>query len=206
MDITRWSILKSDYIFYSWRWRSSIQSAKTRPQADCSSDHKFLIDKFRLKLKTVGKTTNTIQVWPKSNPLWLYNGSDKQIRGIRSDRQSVWRTMDRDLNHCTGDCDQNHLQEKEIQKGKTVLWGGLTNSREKERSKRQRINGKIYPSECKVPKNSKERWDKALLNDPCKEIEENNRMGRSRYLVKKIRDTKGTFHAKMSTLKEMVWA
>ena len=43
---------------------------------------------------------------------------------------------------------------------------------------------------------------KAFLSDQCKEIEENNRMGRSRYLVKKIRDTKGTFHAKMSTIKD----
>ena len=39
------------------RWRSSIQSAKTRPGADCGSDHKLLIVKFRLKLKKVGKTT-----------------------------------------------------------------------------------------------------------------------------------------------------
>ena len=39
------------------RWRSSIQSAKTRPGADCGSDHELLIAKFRLKLKKVGKTT-----------------------------------------------------------------------------------------------------------------------------------------------------
>ena len=39
------------------RWRSAIQSAKTRPGADCSSDHELLIAKFRLKLKKVGKTT-----------------------------------------------------------------------------------------------------------------------------------------------------
>ena len=39
------------------RWRSSIQSAKTRPGADCGSDHELLITKFRLKLKKVGKTT-----------------------------------------------------------------------------------------------------------------------------------------------------
>ena len=55
MDITRWSILKSD--FCSQRWRKSIQSAKTRPGADCSSDHELLIAKFRLKLKKVGETT-----------------------------------------------------------------------------------------------------------------------------------------------------
>ena len=41
----------------SQRWRSSIQSAKTRPGADCGSNHELLIEKFRLKLKKVGKTT-----------------------------------------------------------------------------------------------------------------------------------------------------
>ena len=43
---------------------------------------------------------------------------------------------------------------------------------------------------------------KAFLNDQCKEIEENNRMGKTRDLFKKIRDTKGTFHAKMDLIKE----
>ena len=46
-----------DYILCRRRWRNSIQSAKTRLWADCSSDHELLIDKFRLKLKKVGKTT-----------------------------------------------------------------------------------------------------------------------------------------------------
>ena len=46
-----------DYILCSQRWRSSIQSAKTRLGADCGSDHELLIAKFRLKLKKVGKTT-----------------------------------------------------------------------------------------------------------------------------------------------------
>ena len=45
-----------DYILCSKRWRSSIQSAKTRPGADCGSDHELLITKFRLKLKKVWKT------------------------------------------------------------------------------------------------------------------------------------------------------
>ena len=43
---------------------------------------------------------------------------------------------------------------------------------------------------------------KAFLSDQCKEIEENNRMGKTRDLFKKIRDTKGTFHAKMGTMKD----
>ena len=56
---------QTDYILCSQRWRSSIQSAKTRLGADCSSDHELLIAKFRLKLKKVGKTTRPF----KSNPL-----------------------------------------------------------------------------------------------------------------------------------------
>ena len=48
---------QTDYILCSQRWRSSIESAKTRPGADCGSDHELLIDKFKLKLKKVGKTT-----------------------------------------------------------------------------------------------------------------------------------------------------
>jgi len=43
---------------------------------------------------------------------------------------------------------------------------------------------------------------KAFLSDQCKEIEENNRMGKTRDLFKKIKDTKGTFHAKMGTIKD----
>ena len=46
-----------DYILCCQRWRSSIQSAKTRPGADCGSGHELLIAKFRLKLKKVGNTT-----------------------------------------------------------------------------------------------------------------------------------------------------
>ena len=47
---------QTDYILCSQRWRSSIQAAKTRPGADCGTDHEILIAKFRLKLKKVGKT------------------------------------------------------------------------------------------------------------------------------------------------------
>ena len=50
--------IKTDYILCSQRWRRSIQSAKTRPGADCGSDHEILIAKFTLKLKKVGKTTS----------------------------------------------------------------------------------------------------------------------------------------------------
>ena len=83
-----------------------------------------------------------------------------------------------------------------------ALWGGLTNSCEKKRSEKQRKKGKIYPSECRVPKKSKKRFKKAFLSDQCKETEENYRMGKTRDLFKKIKDIKGTFHAKMGSIKD----
>ena len=57
-----------DYILYSQRWRRSIQSAKTRPGADCGSDHELLIAKFRLKLKKAGKTTRPFRYYLNQIP------------------------------------------------------------------------------------------------------------------------------------------
>ena len=129
----------------------------------------------------------------------LYSVSDKEIQEIRPDRQSAWKSMDRDLYHGTGDRDQDHPQE-EMQKCKMVVWGGLTNSWEKKRSERQRKKGKIYPSESRVQRIAR-REKKAFLSDQWKETEENNTMGKTKDPFKKIRDTKGIFHAKMGTIK-----
>ena len=79
--------------------------------------------------------------------------------------------------------------------------GGLTNNSEKKRSEKQRRKGKIKASECRVQRIAR-RDKKAFLSDQCKEIEENNRMGKTRDHFKKIRDTKGTFHAKMGSIKD----
>ena len=59
--------------------------------------------------------------------------------------------------HCTGDRGQYHPHGKEMDRSKMFVWGGLTNSCEKKRSEKQRRKGKIFPFECRVPKNSKER-------------------------------------------------
>ena len=85
-----------------------------------------------------------------------------------------------------------------------AVWGGLTNSCEKKRSKKQRRKGNIYPFECVFNEFQRiaTRDKKAFLSDQCKEIEENNRMGKTRDLFKKIRETKGTFHAKMGSIKD----
>ena len=60
MDITRWSMSQSDWLYYLHPKMDKLcQSEKIRPWADCGSDHKLLIVKWRLKLKTLGKTTRS---------------------------------------------------------------------------------------------------------------------------------------------------
>ena len=88
-----------------------------------------------------------------------------------------------------------------MQKSKTAVWGGLTNSCEKKRGEKQRRKGKIQASESRVQRIAR-RDKKAFFRDQCKEIEANNRMGKTRDLFKKMRDTKGTFHAKMGSIKD----
>ena len=76
---------------------------------------------------------------------------------------------------------------------------------EKRREAKRQRKGNIYPYECRVPKNSKERKESLPLSS-SKQIEENNRIGKTRDLFEKIRDTKGTFHAKMGSVKDRnVW-
>ena len=76
--------------------------------------------------------------------------------------------------------------------------------------KRREVKCKGEKERCIHPKAEFQRRarrnKKAFLSDQCKEIEENNKIGNTRDLLKKIRDTKGTFHAKMGTIRtEMVW-
>ena len=109
--------------------------------------------------------------------------------------------MDRASKHCTGGGDQNHPKEKEIQKGKVVAKEALQIA-----EKRMEVKGK-GEKERYTHLNAKfqriARRDKvAFLSDGCKEIEENNRMEKSREPFKKVRDSKETFHAKMGTIKD----
>ena len=136
-DITKWSTLKSDwYILYSQRWRSSIQSGKTRPGADCGSDHELLIAKFRLKLKG-GKNTRQFRYDLNQIPYDYTEEVRNRFKGlVLIDRvpDELWSEV--------RDSDQDHPQEKEMQKSKMAVRGGLTNSCEKKRSKKQRRKGK----------------------------------------------------------------
>ena len=73
-----------------------------------------------------------------------------------------------------------------------AVWGGLTNSCEKKRGEKQRRKGKIKALNAEFQRIAR-RDKKAFLSDHCKEIEEKNRMGKTRDLFKKIRDPKDHF-------------
>ena len=83
-----------------------------------------------------------------------------------------------------------------------AAWGGLKNSCEKKRSEKQGEKERYKHLKAEFQRIAR-RDKKAYLRDQCKEIEENNRMEKIRDLFKKIRDTKGTFHAKMSLIKDI---
>ena len=149
--------MKTDYILCSQRWRSSIQSTKTRPGADCGSDHELVITKFRLKLTKVGKTTrpftyNLNQV-PYDYTVEVRNRF-KFLDLIDRAPEELWTEV-RDIAQETGI--KTIPMQKKCKKSKMAVWGGLTNSCEKKRSERQRRKEKIYTFDSSIPKNSKER-------------------------------------------------
>ena len=83
-----------------------------------------------------------------------------------------------------------------------AVWGGLTKSCEKKRSKRKGEKERYKHLNAEFQRIAR-RDKKPFLSNQCKEIQENNRMGKTRDLFKKIRDTKGAFHAKIGTIKDI---
>jgi len=79
--------------------------------------------------------------------------------------------------HCTGVRDQDHPQEKEMQKGKMIVWGGFTNSSQRRAAKGEKERYTHLNAEFQ---RIERRDKKATLSDQCKEIEENNRVGKPR--------------------------
>ena len=92
-------------------------------------------------------------------------------------------------------------KKKKCKKAKWLSEETLQIAEKRREAKGKGQKGKVHPSECRVPKSS--RRDKKAFSEQCKEIEGSNRMGKTSDLFKKIRDTKGTFHAKMGTIKDM---
>ena len=119
MDITKWSVLKFDWLYScSQRWRSSIQSAQTRQGPVCGSDHEHLIAKFRLKLKKVGKTTRPFRYDLHQIPYNYTVEVTNRFKGLDLIRvpEELWTEI------CDSS-DQNQHQEKEMQRGKMASWG-----------------------------------------------------------------------------------
>ena len=106
-----------------------------------------------------------------------------------------------DGDYCTGDRDQEHPQEKEIKKAKWLSEEALQIAVKRREAKSKGEKERYIHLNAEFQRITR-RDKKAFLGDQCKEIEENNQMGKTRDLVKKIRDTKGTFHAKMDSIKD----
>ena len=122
MDITRCQHQNQiDYILSCQRWRSYIHSAKTRPGADCGSDHELLIAKFRLKLKKVGKTTRPFSYDLNQIPYDYTVGVRNRFKGldlIDREPNELW-TKVRDIIQKTGI--KTIPMEKKCKKGKMVV-------------------------------------------------------------------------------------
>ena len=82
-----------------------------------------------------------------------------------------------------------------------TVWGGLTNSCERREMKSKGEKERYRHLNAEFQRIAR-RDKKAFFSDQCKEIEENNRMGKTRDLFKKIRDSKGTYHEKMGSIKD----
>ena len=162
MDMTRlytWSRHRNqiDYILCSQRRRSSIQSAKTRPEADCGSDHELLIAKFRLKLKKVEKTTRPFRYdlnqIPNDYTVEVRNRF-KRLDLIDRMPDELWIEV-RDIVQQTGI--KTIPKKKKCKKAKWLPEEALQIAVKRLGSEKQRRKGKIQASECRVPKNSKNR-------------------------------------------------
>ena len=121
------------------------------------SDHDLLIDKFRLKWKKVGKTTRPIR-YDLNQTTYDYTvevrNSFKGLDLIDRVPDELWTEVC-DIVEETGM--KTIPRKKKHKKSKMAVSGGLKNSCEKKRSETQRRKGKIYPFECRVPRNSKGR-------------------------------------------------
>ena len=174
--------------------------SKKRPGADCGSDHELLIAKFRLKLKKVGITTRPFSYELNQIPDENTVDVTKRLKGldlIDREPNELWMEV-RDTVQETGittipmekKCKKAQWLSEEA--SQIAVKRKVKSKGEKERY--SHLNAEFQ----RIARRDK----KAFLSNQYKEIEENYRMGKTRDLFKKIRDTKGTFHAKMGTIKD----
>ena len=172
---------QTDYIICSQRWRSSIESAKTRPGADCGSDHELLITKFRLKLKKIGKTTRPFRYDLNQ----ILNNYTKEVRNRFKGLDLIDRVPDEiwmevhDIVQETGI--KTIPKKKKCKKAKWLSEEALQIA-VKIREVKSKGEKKRYSHFNAEFQRIERRDKKALLSDQCNEIEENNRMGKTRDL------------------------
>jgi len=178
-----------------------IQAAETRSGADCVSDHELLIAKLRLKLKKVGKTTRPCRYDLNQIPNDYTVEVKNRFKGldlIDTVPEELWT----EIHVIVQETVIKTIPKKK--KGKKAKW--LSEEALQIAEKRREAKGKgekeRYTHLNTEFQGIARRDKKNFLSDQCKEIEENNRMGKTRDLFKKIRDTKGTFHAKMGSIKD----
>ena len=155
------------------------------------------IAKFRLKLKKVGKTTRPVRYDLNQIPYDYTVEVRNRFKGLDRVPDELWTEV---CNIVQETGIKTILMERKCKKTKwlseealqlAVKRRELKSKGEKERYKHLNAEFQRTP-----------RRDKAFLSDQCKEIEENNRMGKTRDLFKKIREIKGIFHAKMGLIKD----
>ena len=149
-------------------------------------------------MKKVGKTTRLFR-YDLNQILYDYT---VEVRNRFKGLDLIDRVPDELWNEVrTGDRDQDHSIEKKCKKAEWLSGEALQIAvkRREVKSKGEKERYKHLNAEFqRIARRDK----KAFLSDQCKEIEKNNRMGKTRDLFKKIRDTKGTFHAKVGSIKD----
>ena len=172
------------------RWRSSIQSAKTRPGADYGSDHELLIAKFRLKLKKVKKTTRRFRYNLNQITYDFTVEVRNRFKGldlIDREPDELWTEV-HDIVQETGI--KTISMEKKCKKAKWLSEEALQIAVKRREAKSKGEKERYTHLNAELQRIAR-RDKKAFLSNQCREIEENNRMGKTRDLFKKIRDTKG---------------
>ena len=161
--------------------------------------HELLIAKFRLKLKKVGKTTRPFRYDLNQIPYTYTVEVRNRFKGLDL------RVPDELWTEVCGIIQETGIKtipkKKKCKKEKWLSEEALQIAvkRREVKSKGEKLRYKQLNAEFqRIARRDK----KAFLSDECKEIEENNRVGKTRDLFKKIRDTKGTFHAKMGSIKD----
>ena len=188
-----------DYVLCNQRWRSAIQIAKTRPGADCGSDHELLVGKIKIKLKKTGKiigpTTYDLSNVPHEYTVKVKNRFDS-LDPVGRMPEELWTEI-RDI--IKDEAIKNILRSKKQKKAKWLSAEALKVAEERRKAKSNEDEIKFSQLNAefqRIARRDKEKY----MSERCKAIEESNRKGRTRDLFKKIGEIKRKFKARWNTV------